>query len=97
MVAFGFWLLPNLVLAQQRTFTLQGKVLSNAETLPGASVAVPALNTGVTADANGKYVLVLPAGRHELVVSFIGYQNLTRTVNLRADQQLKLHQALARN
>ncbi|ALD21426.1 TonB-dependent receptor [Hymenobacter sp. DG25A] len=97
MVACGFWLLPYFVLAQQRTYTLQGKVLSNAETLPGASVAVPALNTGVTADANGKYVLVLPAGRHELVVSFIGYQTLTRTVNLRADQQLNLQLALAGN
>ncbi|AIZ65065.1 TonB-dependent receptor [Hymenobacter sp. DG25B] len=85
------------MLAQQRTYTLQGKVLSNAETLPGASVAVPALNTGVTADANGKYLLVLPAGRHELVVSFIGYQTLTRTVNLRADQQLNLQLALAGN
>ncbi|MBG8552064.1 TonB-dependent receptor [Hymenobacter sp. BT594] len=76
------------VAAQQRTNTLSGRVLGEAGILPGATVAVPALSTGATADEKGTYTLSLPAGRYQVVVSFIGYQTITREVNLRASQRL---------
>ncbi|MCB2408245.1 TonB-dependent receptor [Hymenobacter lucidus] len=81
--------LPLLAHAQQR-FTLSGVVRSAADrsVLPGASVAVPALGTGVTADSAGFYSLTLPAGRHQLAISFIGYQSQTRELNLVKSQRL---------
>ncbi|SHJ77180.1 TonB-dependent Receptor Plug Domain [Hymenobacter daecheongensis DSM 21074] len=86
---FCFILLPGLVSAQAR-YTLSGFIRSGADrgVLPGASLAVPALGTGVTADSTGQYSLSLPAGRYQLVVSFIGYQTQTRELNLNRNQRL---------
>ncbi|UOG76260.1 TonB-dependent receptor [Hymenobacter tibetensis] len=72
------------------TYKLTGVVraASNRESLPGASVTVSALGAGVTTDASGAYSLSLPAGRHQVVVSFIGYENQTREVNLTRDQRV---------
>ena len=70
-------------------YTLLGIVRgARGELLPGASVAVPALGTGTAADSLGRYQLSLPAGRHQLVVAFVGYQSLTRDVNLTKSQRL---------
>jgi hypothetical protein len=78
----------NRASAQTR-FTLSGTVRgAHGETLPGASVAVPALNTGTAADSLGRFSLSLPAGRHQLLVAFIGYQQLTRDINLSTSQRL---------
>ena len=72
-------------------FTLSGTVRGGrGEALPGASVAVPALNTGTAADSLGHFSLSLPAGRHALAVAFVGYQTLTREVNLTRSQRLNL-------
>ncbi|WP_245328249.1 TonB-dependent receptor [Hymenobacter aquaticus] len=75
--------------AQQR-YTLTGYVRSGADrsVLPGASVAVPSLGTGVTADAEGFYTLTLPEGRYQLVISFIGYQTQTRDLNVNRSARL---------
>lgn len=70
-------------------FTLSGTVRGGrGEALPGASVAVPALNTGTAADSVGHFSLSLPAGRHQLVVTFVGYRPATRDVNLTKNQRL---------
>ena len=72
-------------------FTLSGTVRgARGELLPGASVAVPALNTGTAADSLGYFSLPLPAGRHQLVVAFVGYQQLTRELNVTRNQRLNL-------
>ncbi len=72
-------------------YTLSGQVRSSTgEALPGATVAVPALGLGVAADAQGAFTLSLPAGRHQVLVRFIGYQPLTRALTLSRDQRLNL-------
>lgn len=86
---FWFVILANAQPAA-KSYTLSGYVRasSSREVLLGASVAVPALAVGVTTDANGFYSLTLPAGRQQVVVSFIGYQNQTLDLNLRRDQRV---------
>jgi hypothetical protein len=81
---------PRLGWAQELgRFTVSGTVRgARGEVLPGASVAVPALNTGTAADSVGHFSLALPAGRHELVVAFVGYQQLSRALNLTRNQRL---------
>ncbi|WP_072008481.1 TonB-dependent receptor, partial [Hymenobacter sp. IS2118] len=72
-------------------FTLSGTVRSaQGEVLPGTSVAVPALSTGTAADSLGHFTLRLPTGRHQVVVAFVGYQSLTRELNLTRNQRLNL-------
>ncbi len=93
---FLLWLLggsaPDGAWAQTGgRYTLSGTVRgARGETLPGVSVAVPALNTGTAADSAGHFSLTLPAGRYQVVVAFIGYQPLTRDVNLTRNQRLAL-------
>jgi len=73
-------------------FTLSGTVRGGrGEVLPGASVAVPALNTGAAADSLGHFSLTLPAGRYQLLVAFVGYESLTRDLNLTKNQRLALN------
>nr|WP_262907675.1 TonB-dependent receptor [Hymenobacter sp. BT770] len=72
-------------------FLLSGTVRgARGEALPGASVAVPALNTGTAADSLGHFSLPLPAGRHQVVVAFVGYQQITRELNLTKNQRLNV-------
>ncbi|GAB2474987.1 TonB-dependent receptor [Hymenobacter qilianensis] len=90
--------LPQLALAQA-TVTLSGFVRDATDqgVLPGASVAVPALNTGVTADERGFYSLPLPAGRYTVVISFIGYETVTREINVNRTQRISFVLPLAAN
>jgi hypothetical protein len=74
---------------EEPRFTISGTVRgARGEVLPGASVAVPALATGTAADSLGHFSLLLPAGRHQLVVAFVGYQQITRDLNLTKNQRL---------
>ncbi|HEX8349832.1 MAG TPA: TonB-dependent receptor, partial [Hymenobacter sp.] len=88
-VGLLFWGSPLPSWAQTR-YTLSGYVRSAAPkgVLPGATVAAPALGAGVTADSTGYYSITLPAGSHNLVVSFIGYKTLTRAITLNKSQRL---------
>ena len=74
-----------MVAASASAQPLAGRV-TDAETgvpLPGASVAAPALDRGVSTDADGRFTLAdLPPGDVRLVVSFVGYRSDVRTVRL---------------
>ncbi|OON68850.1 TonB-dependent receptor [Hymenobacter sp. CRA2] len=90
--ALATWLLlmPLAVLAQT-TYLLRGTVRGTDGTgLPGANVAVPRLGLGTATDPEGRYELSLPAGRHAVQASFIGYQSVTQDITLRANQQLNI-------
>ena len=90
LVAVGLWLLTGTATAQTGgRFTLSGTIrAAGGGPLPGASVAVPALNTGTAADSLGHFVLPLPAGRHRLEIASIGYLPQTRDLTLSRNQRL---------
>lgn len=55
--------------------------------LPGASVVIEAIGKGIPTDANGYYTLVeVPAGSYKMVVSFIGYKKIEKTINVLANE-----------
>jgi hypothetical protein len=65
--------LPLFCMAQS---TLRGKV-SDVETgkpVTGASVFLTNTSVGTTTDAQGNFELVIPAGRYELIISYVGYE-----------------------
>ena len=74
-------LIPFLSRAQT---PLRGQVLdAQGRPVPFASVAVPALTQGATADENGRFMLPgLPAGPQRLQVSAVGFAPVTPTVTL---------------
>ena len=73
--AFGF---------AQNQYTLSGTVYETEgqETLIGANVIFPELNTGTTTNEYGFYSITLEAGTYEVVVSYIGYDSQTETIEL---------------
>ncbi len=70
--------------------TLQGVVTDIATGEPLIGVTVKSAETGSATDASGAYSLSLPAGNHEIVFSFIGYESRTQTLRLTAGQTLQL-------
>jgi iron complex outermembrane receptor protein len=79
-------LLPGLVSAQ----ALRGQVQDPAGwPVPYASVAVPALKQGATANEAGEFGLPdLPSGSHRLEISALGYATVSQTVSLPRQEPL---------
>ena len=70
-----------------QTFTISGHVkdASNGEALIGANVYVKETLKGTATNVYGYYVLNVPPGEHTLVMSFLGYEDFERKVDLSAD------------
>ncbi len=66
------------------TGTVTNKTTGNG--LTGAKVEVPALNISTFVDSTGRYVLNLPPGAHELVVSYTSLDPQTATLTVAAGQ-----------
>jgi iron complex outermembrane receptor protein len=67
--------------------SLSGKItaVQTNSSLQGASVYIPDLKTGTTADESGNYALRnLPAGRYLVEVSFVGFSSIVETIDLSA-------------
>lgn len=73
-----------------RTATISGRVFdgSNNEPLLGAVIYDVETSTGASTGPDGAFSLTLPAGKHVLKVSFVGFEELTRQVNLFGDGSL---------
>ena len=62
----------------------------NGENLVGATVQVLAQGTGTVANQYGYYSLMLDSGEHTLVVQYLGYRPLSKTIRLQRNTQLNL-------
>jgi hypothetical protein len=87
LVLFSF--LSFKTIAQQQ-FILSGTIKNpkDGELLIGATVYSKTTKKGTQTDVNGKYSLALSKGKHTLVISFIGYENLTQTIDIQKDTEL---------
>ena len=68
--------------------TITGKIVdTESYPLPGTNVYIEALEKGAVTDAEGLYRLTnVPAGTHELTVSFIGFDTQKATVEVKAGE-----------
>lgn len=68
----------------QEKVTLSGVVSdSNSnETLIGVNVIFPELSTGATTNEYGFYSITLPKGTYNIVISYLGYQNVSESIDL---------------
>ena len=90
-----FLFLSTIFIAQaysQNQYTLSGSIRSaeTGEDLIGASVFSKELSIGSSANTYGFYSLKLPEGTHEITFTFIGYQELKKTVVLNDDVRLNV-------
>lgn len=79
--------LPLLVTAQQAT--IKGQVLhaQTRESLAGVNIRL-STTEGVSSDAQGNFVLQVPAGNVKLTFTFIGFSPVTRTYEIKAGDVL---------
>ncbi|WP_118839629.1 SusC/RagA family TonB-linked outer membrane protein [Salinibacter ruber] len=93
-VVFGLalLLLPGLAWAQQGTVTGTVTEAETGNPLPGATVQIVEEGTGAASDAEGQYRIAgVPAGEQTVRVSFVGYQEQERTVNVPAGGTVRVN------
>ncbi|WP_421807021.1 TonB-dependent receptor [Flagellimonas sp.] len=78
------------VIHAQERYTLSGTIseASSNETLIGVTVAISELRTGTTTNEYGFYSITLPEGEYQVIVSYLGFQEVVRAINLNQNQKL---------
>ena len=67
----------------QNKFTISGFIKDEkGEELIGASIYIDSLNAGTISNAYGFYSITLPENLYKVSYSYMGYQNITRSINL---------------
>ena len=76
--------LNSILLFSQEKYTLSGIVSEKTsnETLIGVSILFPELNTGTTTNEYGFYSITLPKGTYQIIISYIGFDNINDTISL---------------
>ena len=88
LIAIGFFMACMPVLAQKRT--LSGYVMDAAskETLIGATIIDKNSGKGCATNSYGFYTLTLDQGQVELQVSYVGYTQQSRSLDLKENLSL---------
>jgi len=83
-------LVLSTVLTAQNTFSIRGTVKDskNGETLLGATVFLKGTTNGAVTNPYGFYSLTAKEGTYSLVVSYMGYKNISKDIILKEDQIL---------
>ena len=92
LLYIGFLCAFSSIYAQQK-FTISGTVreaVSN-ETLIGVTIAVQDLRTGTTTNEYGFYSITLPQGEYNLIISYLGFQEINRSISLKNDIKLNFN------
>ncbi|RZK41282.1 MAG: TonB-dependent receptor [Pedobacter sp.] len=79
-------LCPTLTFAQ---FTISGTVSENNKTLSGATIRLKGKGAALSSNEKGAYEFrKLPAGDYTIIASFLGYQSVEKTINLKENTTL---------
>jgi hypothetical protein len=84
-----FLLLPIFTFSQER-FTLSGIITdaSSNETLIGANIIIPSLQTGTISNEYGFYSITLDKGSYDFQISYLGYTSIVQTIDLNQNQAI---------
>jgi len=76
----------------QTKATVNGYVkdAANGEALIGATVYIKEIDGGELTNEYGFYSITLPAGTYTVVISYLGYQSMTKSVDVQANTQLNV-------
>ena len=58
---------------------------SNNEAIPNATIIVEKMSTGTVANSNGEYKLSLPSGKFTILFEALGYQSISKEVEVSED------------
>ncbi|NND34197.1 MAG: TonB-dependent receptor, partial [Saprospiraceae bacterium] len=82
----------NIIIIPGEKFWYQGFIFDAAsgESLPGAHLELPQSAKGWVANEEGNYQILLSRGKHELRVSYLGYQIKILELDVRSNQHLDI-------
>ena len=74
-----------------RQGTIRGRIVDTSkQILPGASIYIEKLHTGVTSDVNGYYTFAnLTPGTYTVKVSYVGYSPVEMKITIRQERHSK--------
>jgi iron complex outermembrane receptor protein len=84
--------ISGAIVFQNNSLVIKGKVTEvNGSPLAGAGVTIENTHLGVNTDAEGNFKMtVLKSGTYTIRFSFLGYEPLTRELNLKGDTTLNI-------
>ena len=87
---------PALLFGQQK-FSISGYVKDafSGESLIGSTVVVKELGKGVNTNEYGFYSISLPAGKYQIVASYLGFKPISDTINL--NKNIKMVNSIMKN
>lgn len=83
-----FLLASGMLSAQSHTISGYIEDAASGERIIGVNVYVAGTTYGITTNTYGFYSLSLPRGSYDIVVSFIGYQKIETSLDLKKDTSL---------
>lgn len=86
IIVFVFTLL--CVLLQAQTKVVRGTVFDNNEALPGATVRIEGTQRGTATDANGKYIIIIPANMKTVLLNFSFLGKKTKSIKWNGEKIL---------
>lgn len=99
IMLLGLCLFIGAALTAQNTFSIRGTVkdAKNGETLLGATVFLKGTTNGAVTNPYGFYSLTASKGNYTLIVSYMGYEEISKDINLNQDQVLDFELVEASN
>lgn len=90
LVSFLLSLFISIPTIAQQKYTLSGTITeeNSNETLIGVTVAFPSLGTGVVTNEYGFYSITIPQGEYQLLVSYLGFENVQQSINLNSNTKI---------
>lgn len=76
----------------QKKYKLEGKLFDTEDnkSLPAASVLVKQTSTGSLSDENGVFLLELKPGTYDIVIKYLGYNDVSKRINLYDNQYFSI-------
>lgn len=84
LLSAGLQVLANVNVNELKHGAIKGRILDTSnQTLPGATIYIDSLHTGVVSDINGFYTLTnIAPGTYKVKVSYVGYSPVEMTITV---------------
>ncbi len=84
LLSAGLQVLANVNVNELKHGIIKGRILDTSnQTLPGATIYIDSLHTGVVSDINGFYTLTnIAPGTYKVKVSYVGYSPVEMTITV---------------
>lgn len=80
------------VKASKKKSKLTGRILDDTkQSVIGANVYIKELEIGTVTDANGKYSIEIPNGSYTVSISYVGFRNKEKQINISDDETINFN------